>query len=259
MFAKRAVSSLGVSRLLNLKPALRAFSSNAGVDFSKLSEKFADMDLDAELTPEQQDEIMRELFSRQGEAPDMADFSDLDKDILNDPQFDLKNAEVAARDDIIKPANAEVLSGEKTSHRFETETRQILDIVINSLYTDKDVFLRELVSNGSDALEKAAFLKSADQLIDPEVPFEVRIFTDDVNNTITIQDTGIGMTSEELVTNLGTIAKSGSKQWVKDMANKGGANTNIIGQFGVGFYAGYMVGHNMEVYSQSARKPTDGR
>lgn len=146
----------------------------------------------------------------------------------------------------------ETLKGDLKKHSFQTETRQMLDIVTNSLYTDKEVFLRELVSNASDALEKARYLASNGELTDPDIPLEVRIFSDPAKKTITIQDTGIGMTGEELVSNLGTIARSGSKQWVKEM--KDGNRENIIGQFGVGFYSGFMVGEKMEVYSRSGKK-----
>ncbi len=252
MFVRNILPRVSAIRALNVSKQSRNFTIANQKD-----------ELDQEISPEEQEKLFREfLNSQNGETEANLDaFSDLDNDILNDPQFDLtKNTtpDVAAREDIAMPSNTEKRTTTATSHKFETETRQILDIVINSLYTDKEVFLRELVSNGSDALEKAAFLKSSNELIDEHVPFEIRIFTDETNNTITIQDTGIGMTAEELVTNLGTIAKSGSKQWVKEMSTKGGANSNIIGQFGVGFYAGYMVGHSMEVYSQSARRPTDG-
>lgn len=94
---------------------------------------------------------------------------------------------------------------------FQTETRQLLNIVANSLYTDKEVFLRELVSNASDALEKARYLQQTQnkKLIQPELPLDIHITCDEKTNTIIIQDTGIGMTKEDLISHLGTIARSG--------------------------------------------------
>jgi TNF receptor-associated protein 1 len=112
-----------------------------------------------------------------------------------------------------------------------------------------------LISNASDALEKARYLSSTNnnRLRDPEVPLEIRVVTDAKNNQIIIQDTGIGMNKEELISHLGTIARSGSKAFVKELNSKGeSSNTNIIGQFGVGFYSSFMVGEKVEVISQTA-------
>jgi hypothetical protein len=160
------------------------------------------------------------------------------------------------RPDIRAAPAPEVKKGDLKSHSFQTETRQMLDIVTNSLYTDKEVFLRELVSNASDALEKTRYVQTKEGILNPDVPFEIRIFADEEGKTLTIQDTGIGMTQSELISNLGTIARSGSKQWVKDV--KDGNTDSIIGQFGVGFYSGFMVGEKMEVYSRSAKLDADG-
>jgi hypothetical protein len=128
----------------------------------------------------------------------------------------------------------------KESLEFKAETRQLLDIVTHSLYTEKEVFLRELISNASDALEKLRHLQSTTQVSDcqdPEVPLEIRIETDEVNGTISISDTGIGMNRQEMIDHLGTIAKSGSKAFISEMAQKGDgfdASKGIIGKFGVG-------------------------
>lgn len=152
---------------------------------------------------------------------------------------------------------------------FQAETRQLLDIVTHSLYTDKEVFLRELVSNASDALEKLRHLQSTNQggsnIRDPEIPLEIRIETDEVNKTITISDTGIGMSKQDMKDNLGTIARSGSKAFVSELAEKqakDGSKTDskgmgIIGKFGVGFYSAFMVGDKVEVRSKVAFSDSD--
>ena len=153
---------------------------------------------------------------------------------------------------------------------FQAETRQLLDIVTHSLYTDKEVFLRELVSNASDALEKLRHIQATGTITgssDQEsIPLEIRITTDEAANTLTITDTGIGMTKEEMVSNLGTIARSGSKAFVHEMNLKAqGADPNdvdpfgegIIGRFGVGFYSGFMVSDKVDVRSKSAGKVSD--
>ena len=144
-----------------------------------------------------------------------------------------------------------------TSHQFEAETTQLLDIVINSLYTDKDVFLRELISNAADALEKLRYVQTAGEdgmkLNNPndELKINIIINSESTPKTITIQDTGIGMSREQMIKNLGTIARSGSKAFLKE--NQGGAgDVDIIGRFGVGFYAAFMVASKISVTSKSA-------
>lgn len=117
--------------------------------------------------------------------------------------------------------------------------------------------MRELISNASDALEKLRYMELTNQqIVEPEKPLEIRIVTDEANNTLTITDAGIGMNDQELVENLGTIARSGSKQFLKkvqaDTGNtSAGTETNIIGQFGVGFYSAFMVADKVEVYTRS--------
>ena len=149
-----------------------------------------------------------------------------------------------------------------------SETRQLLDIVTHSLYTDKEVFLRELVSNASDALEKLRHMQvSGEAVTSDDIPLEIRITTDEASNTLTITDTGVGMGREELVSNLGTIARSGSKAFVKEMQMKeqiGPENTpdpfgsGIIGKFGVGFYSGFMVADKVDVRSKPATGDENG-
>lgn len=135
---------------------------------------------------------------------------------------------------------------------FQAEVREILDIVIHSLYTDREIFIRELVSNSSDALEKMRLKQlSEGDVFEPEQPLEINITTDEAAKTITISDYGIGMTRDELTENLGTIAHSGTKAFLQAMKESGGAGADVIGQFGVGFYSSFMVAERVEVYSRS--------
>jgi len=140
-------------------------------------------------------------------------------------------------------------------HEFQAEVKQVLDIVINSLYTDKEVFIRELVSNASDALEKLRHLQLTEKdIYDEELPLEINIKTDDKENTITIEDHGVGMSADELVENLGTIAHSGSKAFLSAVKEAGDSSDNLIGQFGVGFYSVFMAAKSVEVYTHSWKK-----
>src|SRR5690349_4275481 len=135
---------------------------------------------------------------------------------------------------------------------FQAEIKQLLDIVTHSLYTEKEIFIRELVSNASDALEKLRHLQLTEkEIFDDKLDLEINVTTDDKAKTITIQDFGIGMTRDELVKNLGTIAHSGSKAFLKALGEGGAKNTNLIGQFGVGFYSAFMVAKTVKVYSHS--------
>ncbi len=146
---------------------------------------------------------------------------------------------------------------EKSSkkHEFQAEVKQVLDIVINSLYTDKEVFIRELVSNASDALEKLRYLQQTEtDIYDEELPLEISILTNEEDNTITIEDHGIGMTRDELVENLGTIAHSGSKVFLNAVKQGAEVSENLIGQFGVGFYSVFMVADRVEVYTHNWKK-----
>lgn len=148
----------------------------------------------------------------------------------------------------------------KESLQFQAETKQLLDIVTHSLYTDKEVFLRELVSNASDALEKLRHLQVANidgkEIVGSDIPLEIRIETDELNQTLTITDTGIGLTRDDMITNLGTIAKSGSKAFMNELQNAASSDAQldpakgIIGKFGVGFYSAFMVGDKVDVRSR---------
>ena len=131
---------------------------------------------------------------------------------------------------------------------FQAEIKQLLDIVIHSLYTEKEIFVRELVSNASDALEKLRHIQITEkEIFDDTLQPEINVTTDDTAKTITIQDFGIGMSREELVKNLGTIAHSGSKAFLKALGEGGAKNSNLIGQFGVGFYSAFIVSDRVDV------------
>jgi molecular chaperone HtpG len=135
---------------------------------------------------------------------------------------------------------------------FKAETRQLLDILIHSLYTEREIFLRELVSNASDALTRMRFVMlTSRDVLDPDAELAITIRTDPTAGTLTISDTGIGMTAEELAENLGTIAHSGARAFMT-AATEGAQNiAEIIGQFGVGFYSAFMVAEWIRVTSRS--------
>merc|ERR1719273_1282472 len=119
-------------------------------------------------------------------------------------------------------STATEVKGEATEHEFQAETRMLLDIVAKSLYSEKEVFVRELISNASDAIEKFRYLQMTGEKMDePDRASEIKIVTDKAFKTLTIQDSGIGMTKEEMISNLGTIARSGSKEFLKDIQNSG--------------------------------------
>ncbi len=142
---------------------------------------------------------------------------------------------------------------------FQAEIKQLLDIVIHSLYTEKEIFVRELVSNASDALEKLRHTQITEkEIFDDTLPLEINVTTDDKAKTFTIQDFGIGMTRAEMVENLGTIAHSGSKAFLKALSEGEAKNTSLIGQFGVGFYSAFMVAKSVKVYSHSWRANEPG-
>lgn len=142
---------------------------------------------------------------------------------------------------------------------FQAEVRQLLDIVIHSLYASKDIFVRELVSNASDALEKLRHLKLTQKdIADGDLPLEINITTDNLAKTVTIEDTGVGMTHAELIQNLGTIAHSGSKAFLKALDEGVAADIRLIGRFGLGFYSAFMAAKTIKVYSRSWRGDDTG-
>ena len=138
-------------------------------------------------------------------------------------------------------------------HQFQTEANQILNLMIHSLYSNKEIFIRELVSNASDALDKLNMLVLTDDKY-KDVTFAPRIdiVANKEHKTLTIKDSGIGMNEEDLMNNLGTIAKSGTKAFLENMTGDQKKDSNLIGQFGVGFYACFMVAHKVEVTTKKA-------
>ncbi len=144
-------------------------------------------------------------------------------------------------------------------HEFQAEIAQLLEIVIHSLYTEKEIFIRELISNAADANEKLQFLQqtAGNDIFEPERPLSIRVVTDEDAKTVTITDSGIGMTQAELVENLGTIAHSGSKAFLEQIKQAKG-DARLIGQFGVGFYSAFMVADTVTVYTRSYRPDAQG-
>ena len=136
---------------------------------------------------------------------------------------------------------------------FQTETKQLLQLMIHSLYSNKEIFLRELVSNSSDALDKLRFRAIEDsKLMGADTDLKINITLNSKNNTIHISDNGIGMNEEEIIENIGTIAKSGTAQFLSEMTGDKSKDSNLIGQFGVGFYSVFMVADKVSVHSRSA-------
>ena len=138
----------------------------------------------------------------------------------------------------------------KEVKEFKTETKKLLDMMINSIYTHKEIFLRELISNASDAIDKRHYMSLTNTNI-PTEDYEIVIETNLDDRTIKITDNGCGMTKEELEQNLGTIAKSGSKEFLEKVSKENTPDVDIIGQFGVGFYSAFMVAKRVEVKTKS--------
>ena len=152
------------------------------------------------------------------------------------------------------------MTDKSTKHEFQAETKQVLDIVVNSLYKDKEIFIRELISNASDALEKLRRLQLTEkEIFEDELDHEIKVTTDDSANTLTIQDFGLGMDKEELIENLGTIAHSGSKAFLEALKADGEKNDSLIGRFGVGFYSVFMVSDSVQAYTRTWKKDGQGQ
>ncbi|MBZ0265933.1 molecular chaperone HtpG [bacterium] len=143
--------------------------------------------------------------------------------------------------------------------KFKAEVKQVLDIVINSLYTNKEIFVRELISNASDALEKVRHRSLTEkEIFDKDLPLEIRIETDEKAKTFSISDTGVGLTAAEAEENLGTIAHSGSREFLQKLEDGEATDADLIGQFGVGFYASFMVAKEVFVTSRSYKSEAEG-
>lgn len=141
----------------------------------------------------------------------------------------------------------------KETREFQAETKQLLDLMVHSIYTNREIFLRELISNASDAIDKIRFASLTNQdLLEGDANFEIFLMPDETNNTLTISDNGIGMTYEEVIENIGTIAKSGTKAFLEKLKEKEAAPDNeLIGQFGVGFYSAFMVADKVTLLTRA--------
>ncbi len=142
------------------------------------------------------------------------------------------------------------------THSFQTEVKQLLQLMIHSLYSNKEVFLRELISNGSDACDRLRFAALTDAgLMEDGETLGIRVSIDEANKTITIKDNGIGMTEDEVIENIGTIARSGTKQFLQALSGDAANDANLIGQFGVGFYSAFLVAQKVELITRHAGQP----
>ena len=157
---------------------------------------------------------------------------------------------IAANDSPINHAHNRM---SKQTHSFQAEVKQILHLVTHSLYSNKEIFLRELISNASDACDKLRFEALDDTALYEDAPnLEVRVLFDAQAKTLTIRDNGIGMSRDEAIEHLGTIAKSGTREFVARLEGEQKKDANLIGQFGVGFYSGFIVADRITVETRRA-------
>ncbi len=152
------------------------------------------------------------------------------------------------------------MSENKEIHEYQAEMQKVLDILVHSLYTEREIFLRELISNASDALSKVQFNALTDtNLLDKDAALEIKISFDDQEKTVTIEDTGIGMAKEEIINNVGKIASSGTLNFIKELKGDDKQKVdNLIGQFGVGFYSVFMVAKKVVLETRSAQSDSQG-
>ncbi len=139
----------------------------------------------------------------------------------------------------------------KEKMEFKTESKRLLNLMVHSIYTNKEIFLRELISNASDAIDKYHLTSLTDEKLEKTNDYEIHISVDKKKRTLTISDNGIGMTYDELINNLGTIAKSGTLEFLQNLKSKEVKDTDLIGQFGVGFYSAFMVSTKVKVVTKS--------
>ena len=174
------------------------------------------------------------------------------------PQVDGEGSESGTASDAsfdgFSPEQVAQMAGSTETLDFQAEVSRLMDIIINSLYSNREIFIRELISNASDALDKIRFQALMDKGEDEKVALEIRISYDQEAKTLTIKDGGVGMSKEDLIKNLGTVAKSGTTEFVEQAAS-GADSLNLIGQFGVGFYSVYLVSDEVTVVSKKDGSP----
>lgn len=147
---------------------------------------------------------------------------------------------------------------QKETHGFQTEVKQLLHLMIHSLYSNREIFLRELVSNASDAADKLRFLALDDQsLMEGDADLRIQVTFDEEKGTLTVADNGIGMSKDEVMDNLGTIAKSGTARFMESLSGDARQDSQLIGQFGVGFYSVFIVAESVDVYTRKAGLPAN--
>jgi molecular chaperone HtpG len=155
------------------------------------------------------------------------------------------------------------MAGKKETHQFKTEVQQLLNLIINSLYSNQEIFLRELISNASDAIDRLRFKAQLEpDILGEDTEFKIKITADGIKNTLTVSDNGIGMTYDETMENIGTIAKSGTAGFMEAMAHLNDKNVvspELIGQFGVGFYSAFIVAERVTLISRAAGSETATR
>ena len=152
------------------------------------------------------------------------------------------------------------MSSSVEKKEFKSELKQILSLITHSLYSHKEVFLRELISNASDAIDKIRFNSlNNETLLENNKDWKIKIIADPKNKTLTVSDNGIGMSKDTIVENLGTIAKSGTKEFLEKLKDAdAAARPELIGQFGVGFYSSFMVADTVSVVSRTGRRSVAG-
>jgi molecular chaperone HtpG len=158
------------------------------------------------------------------------------------------------------PATQDPPSSASQRMEFKTELKQLLDLIIHSLYTKKEIFLRELISNSADAIDKVRFESlTRHELLEDDSDWKIKLIADGPAGTLTVSDNGIGMNRETIVDNLGTIARSGTKAFVENLKAANVPNRpELIGQFGVGFYASFMVADRVTVLSRTSGERSEG-
>ena len=148
------------------------------------------------------------------------------------------------------------MSSKKETLQFKTEVQQLLNLIINSLYSNKDIFLRELISNASDAIDKLRFKAQTEpDILGDDTQYKIKIITDGIKQTIEVSDNGIGMTYNEVMENIGTIAKSGTAAFLEAISETHQQDTltpELIGQFGVGFYSSFIVADKVSLLTRAA-------